>query len=307
MTILRVAVVAWACFAAVPAHAAWTWTKLDYPGAIWTYPHGISGDTIVGNYEDDTGIHGFMYDGNTWISFTHPKGWSTAATGISDGRVVGFTLWTYAFIYDGLTWTDFAVTGLTRAHGIYKNKVVGYYDYNHVIYGPTNSGFVYDGETVKNVRYPDAFSTMANAIWEDTIVGQYSPSGAPGEHGHGFIYDGQTWRTVAKGGALSTRLTGIDGDRMVGIWHAGGPSVGFLLEEDTWTDIRCPWGVRTDVYGISGDRIVGYYRDAGGRDHGFLLTIPEPGTLALLAIGGIVASGRRRSPRTARMRKGGQA
>ncbi len=286
---------------AAPANAAWTWTKLDYPGAIWTRANGISGDTIVGDYEDSTGRHGFLYDGSIWISLTDPDAeyGITVPRGISENRVAGYyrpdSFQEAGFIYDGFTWTNLQVTGITRVHGIYKNKVVGYYDYYDSYWdSPTNSGFVYDGGTFQNIRYPGAFSTQANAIWEDTIVGQYAGPILPASPGYAFIYDGQTWTTVAKEGAMSTRLTGIEGDRMVGAWYADRAAVGFLLQGDTWVDFESPWGTRIEPSGISGNRIVGVYRGTDGNDHGFLLTIPEPTAAALLAIGGLALARRRR-------------
>jgi len=43
---------------------AGTWTTLDYPGAYQTVARGISGDSIVGIYNDGSGSpsHGFIYE-----------------------------------------------------------------------------------------------------------------------------------------------------------------------------------------------------------------------------------------------------
>ncbi len=297
---------------AAPAEAAWTWTNLDYPGATNTYVSGISGTTIVGYYTmPDSGTNGFIFNGNSWVSLTHPGGnGTTAPTGISEDRIAGYyhsnSFQDAGFVYDGFTWTTLAVTGFTRARGIYKNEIVGYYEYENPIHGPTYSGFIYDGDTFKDIRYPDAHSTKAYGIWQDTIVGVYTPEWRFGAPSYGFIYDGQTWKTVAKEGAATTRVLGIEGNRMVGSWHVDPTSIiGFLLEGDIWTDFICPWGTQTEPHGISGDRIVGVYRGADGNDHGFLLTIPEPTAAALLAIGGL-ALARRRRWRPHRMGKGGQ-
>jgi len=43
----------------------------------------------------------------------------------------------------------------------------------------------------------------------------------------------------------------------------------------------------TQAYGISGSSIVGSYSDSSGT-HGFVYTIPEPATLLLFALGGLV-------------------
>ncbi len=76
---------------------------------------------------------------------------------------------------------------------------------------------------------------------------------------------------------------------------SGGAIDSFHLEGSTWTWIDCPWGTdRTLVSGISGDRIVGTYRDTyGGPDYSFVLTMPEPTTLGLLALAGLAIPRRR--------------
>ena len=52
----------------------------------------------------------------------------------------------------------------------------------------------------------------------------------------------------------------------------------------------------TYAFGIDGSNIVGFYYD-GSREHGFLYTIPEPGTVLLLGLGGISLILRKRSRR----------
>jgi hypothetical protein len=100
-----------------PAHAAWKWTKLDYLGAIWTYPYGISGDTIVGSYTDDLGTHGFIYENAAWMSFRHP---GAGGQGLYGSPGLGF-------VYDGQTWKTVVKEGAmsTRLLGIEGDRMVG--------------------------------------------------------------------------------------------------------------------------------------------------------------------------------------
>ena len=49
--------------------AATTFTALDLPG----YAHGISGNNIVGYYSDQTGVHGYLYDGSTLTTLDDPS------------------------------------------------------------------------------------------------------------------------------------------------------------------------------------------------------------------------------------------
>jgi hypothetical protein len=62
-----------------------------------------------------------------------------------------------------------------------------------------------------------------------------------------------------------------------------------VYDGTTWTDLSCPCAIRTRALGVFDSRIVGYYRDADGQQHGFLLTTPEPTSLALLAVAASVA------------------
>ncbi len=48
-----------------PARAHSVYTTLNVPGAVLTYASGMSGNTIVGQYEDTNGVyHGFLYKGD---------------------------------------------------------------------------------------------------------------------------------------------------------------------------------------------------------------------------------------------------
>jgi hypothetical protein len=114
-----------------------TWTFLDDPGAgvggantyFGTRPFDMSGDTIVGEYDDSRGVeHGFLYNtvSSNWTTFNDPAadsapGQGTYPWGISDSIVTGFYTDVYgashAFIYniaqDG--WTNLNALGAGAA------------------------------------------------------------------------------------------------------------------------------------------------------------------------------------------------
>ena len=58
-----------------------------------------------------------------------------------------------------------------------------------------------------------------------------------------------------------------------------------------------PDSIHTSARGIYGNTIVGEYADQNNIYHGFILTVPEPSALSLLAVGlgGLAILRRRRS------------
>jgi uncharacterized membrane protein len=113
-------------------------------------------------------------------------------------------------------------------------------------------------------------------------------------HYNGFLHNGTTWTTLNYPGASETTAYGISGSNIVGYYeYEDGSRHGFLYDGTTWRTLDYPGAFNTYAYGISGNRIVGCFSDSSGQ-HGFLLTIPEPATLSLLAIGGLVLVRRKR-------------
>ncbi len=62
-----------------------TFTTLDYPGALGTGAAGVSGATVVGNYQSSTNndTHGFIYNGSTFVTLNVPGATDTRVGGIS--------------------------------------------------------------------------------------------------------------------------------------------------------------------------------------------------------------------------------
>jgi hypothetical protein len=295
-----------------PCAPAQTWTTISYPGSIQTQARGISGNKIVGNYVfsfSPPTEHGFVYDGSNYVTIDDPAAYPTLGTIANDiaanGNIVGFYYdggqTEHGFLYNGSTYTTLnAPAGIngTLPFSISSNsgKIVGYYrDSNYNAHG-----FSYNGTSYTTLNDPLASNqpnqgTFAIGVAGDNagIVGFYVDAAATQ---HGFLYNGSTYSTLDFPGSLDTDAFGIygsAGNYMIvgGYIDAGSLHHGFLYSQSTssWTTLDFPpTRDGTVARAIDGNNIVGEYY-APVFDQGFLLTVPEPSALVLLAIGGFLA------------------
>jgi hypothetical protein len=94
-----------------------------------------------------------------------------------------------------------------------------------------------------------------------------------------------------------TQAQGISGDFVVGNYSisSDGPVHGFLYDGSTYFTIDAPNATNTYFSDIDGTQAVGAYTTADGARHGLIVNgIPEPSSLSLLALGGVVVALRRR-------------
>jgi hypothetical protein len=135
------------CAAGSSPSLAITYTTIDYPGSTETSATGIDGSNIVGNYQDLSGRHGFLYDGTKYTPFdvSQAQPYGIDVSGISGSKIVGTYLdvagITHGFLYNDIsaTYTTFddpkgtGTNGWTVANGIDGGDIVGaYYDSSNV-------------------------------------------------------------------------------------------------------------------------------------------------------------------------------
>jgi hypothetical protein len=113
-----------------------TYTAITHPDATtYTTPRAISGNTIVGFYNNASGSHGFTYDGTTYRTLDYPGiTGKTYARGVSGSLVVGFFTdaanRNHGFLFDGTKYTLLQhplAANNTYVTGIDGTTVVGYY------------------------------------------------------------------------------------------------------------------------------------------------------------------------------------
>jgi hypothetical protein len=231
--------------------------KFDVPGSLATTISGISGNRSVGSYTDGDGTHGFVYESSMPISVSNP----TNPTPLNYPTAPTYTV----------------------ANGISGNNIVGFFQNDGI------HGFLYDGTNWTPIDDPTAGTqfTVAYGISGSDIVGYFMES----DHLHGFSYRGGAYTTLDFPGSISTAAYGISGDNIVGAyqdWEGG--YHGFLFDGANWKtlNVASPDALSTKAYGISGNQVVGEYIDTSFVNHGFIATIPEPSSIALLALGGLI-------------------
>jgi len=304
-------------FASGSLVAATIYTTLNDPSATGgTIPNGISGNNIVGQYEDASGnTHGFLYNGSTYTTLNDPSATNgTVANGISGNNIVGQFYLSHSvigFLYNGSRYTDLTDPSgdeLTYAEGISSNNVVGYYlddnlNAHGFVYNTVAATYTTLNDPLAEAVYSSINGTFADGISGNNVVGCYTD--ASGNY-HGFLYNGSAYTTLddplAGGGAnQGTLAEAISGNDVVGYFtDASGNAHGFLYNGSTYTTLDDPLGVEgTVVSGISGNNIVGIYYDASGNANGFIATVPEPSSSVLFwfAAVGLAIFDRRRMRR----------
>ena len=282
-------------------------TTIDVPNGGLTRPQGISGDLVVGG---DTNGDGFIYNlkTNSFNLIHDPLGdttgrysaYNTNLTGISGNTVVGSYLDQqgigHGFEFDGSTYTTIDDPSANKTvtyqgtwpDGIYNGTIFGHYNV------PLGFGsFLYSGGTFSDLTYPDApYGTFVAGMSGNMIVGWYESSLTI----QGFLYDGANFSTFADPFAAAaplgqgqTIVTGISGPYIVGYYStdAGYTHHGFIYDGSTFTTTDDPLSNGdTRILGVSGNTIIGTYQTDNGY-HGFVATIPEPSSSALLLVGGL--------------------
>jgi probable HAF family extracellular repeat protein len=264
-----------------------TFNTFNVPSAFTgeTQAWGVN-DTgqIVGYYNDNTGIHGFLESGGTYTALNDPMAMSaTWAIGINNvGQVVGhFTnAGFHGFLYNGGTYTtldDPSGNNGTFAWGVNASgQIVGFYTNN--VTG--NHGFLYSGGIYTALDDPLApfGTTHAYGI---NASGQIVEYYADGGGQHGFLRNPNgTYTTLNDPLATNSTIAyGInDAGQIVGTYNTSDGTHAFLYSGGVFTTMDDPAAnSHTFAYGINNNsQIVGTLSDGTG-NHGFLeTTVPNP-------------------------------
>lgn len=247
-----------------------TYTQIDYPNAISTFPSAIndSGD-IVGSYHDQGHFqHGFLLRGGVFtpIDFGSKES-DTVATGINDlGQVTGYNGW-HGFVYDistdSFTQYDYPGVSATLPLSINnKGSLVG-------LLSP-------DGGILNLI----GFQCLQSSCSEITPDGYAAGIAGVTDAGAVFGTLGQQFR-LAQGKYRRFTIPDEPDASLFGVNFAGtalvGASIlrgqGFLYQRQTVTKLQFPGARSTFATGVNNNGIVvGSFGDSQGTDHGFIWT-----------------------------------
>lgn len=233
-------------FGAVGAARAQTpqysYTRLQYPGAIYTDATGINNaGTVVGTYFDANGIpHGYTYDGITYTSINFPGAIYNYAFGVSPlGHLVGSHSHTaeagpyHAFYAQSGSFTEFDYPGMeTDARAMNgSGAIIGIYNSG---YGTPDHGFLKVGDSYTSIDAPGAATTYVFGLNDAGLVtGTYRDTiGAV----RGFTYRDGVYTPVAFPTATETYVAGVNNlNTMVGWDVQAGKVYGFLAPQSGWS------------------------------------------------------------------------
>jgi probable HAF family extracellular repeat protein len=314
LTALSVALVAG------PVRADYTFVNFDGPGSngFMTTVNAINNNGAVVGFSTDANAVNTNFVRNPDGSFTNLSVVNNASTaamanGINDNNTVVGGIGTNAFllannyaILVNLPQPNPGNTISEVAFGINASgAIVGQYVDNVT---DTTPGFVFANNKF-TILVPGANTTVTNAqsINNDgQVVGFYS---ADGVHQHGFLYNTTTQSTTFLPDPTGPNVTNLvltqflginDHNMAVGYWQdTAGSQHGFLFNIETFLHGGNPYtflddpataafnGVTvTQITGINNaSEITGFYMDGNGNTHGFVATVPEPGSMTLLGLG----------------------
>ena len=256
----------------------YSFTNIDYPGAMYTFSQAVNDSGhVVGFWGDSQGNnHGFYWDGTNFTSIDYPGAGATYAEGINDAGVIsgfyetGGGTQPHGFILDNGTFTSYdypGYVGQTVGEGINNHgDTVGYYG------SGGSTGFFNNDGTFSSFSYPGACWTVPYSLNDSgQAAGDYRADCSTGFLG--FFYSNGTFTTVEYPNDTDTYAAGINNLGVVtGYSTINDPPylVAWLWQNGTFTTVATNEHY-VEPFGINNNgQLVGIYEP--DTTHGFLAT-----------------------------------
>ncbi len=274
----------------------------NLPGYDYSHPYAIniSGQVVGGSGSYNLSAPGlaFLYSGGQMQYLGSNHSVQSFAYGINDSGQAVVSEGGEAFLYAGGQLQDLGFSG--TAFGINNTgQIVGV--------NPSNHAFLYTAGVLQDLGVPENWGrSMGDSINNaGVVVGNCnSQTGGMGYNGAFSYSNSGGWSYLGTLGGIASYAEGINNNgQIVGYSEtASGDFHAFVYGGFTMTDINTlidpssGWTLQ-GAYGINDlGQIVGYGLNSAGQSDAFLLTpVPEPATVALLALGGGWIFRRRRS------------
>lgn len=283
------------------AGAQLNWQTFNVPGAVSTWIDGIDGENIVGSFmlPGGTSTTGFLYNRQTavWTYLTAPGYDWTLPLAISGNTIVGSAGSNTSYLRNGFSFQN--STGWSFLNSpLHGSEIEAYgVDGFNIVGEVSGWAFVFNGTEWNHFKSPFGDGAAAEGISGEQIVGSYYNT--DNYLRGGFVKNNESWTLLNVAGAAETLPRDIDDGKIVGQFReiSTGPTRSFLHQGGSLIYLDAPSAESTYAWGVEGETIVGSYNDSSGASHGFILTIPEPSALSLLAVGlgGLALIRRRRS------------
>ena len=183
-------------------------------------------------------------------------------------------------------------TYLWMSNGGNSNNYLQMYDFSDAgtsVGTIANKSYFFDANGTPTEISLGISSTSVLGVYGNKVVGQYGAKG--------YVWENGNVSEIYVPNSFATRATGIYQNIIVGNYYTenNGSSHGFLYDGANYFTLDAPGAVDTFFEDISGNQAVGSYRTADGVSHGFVAnSVPEPSSLSLLVLGGVVVALRRR-------------